>query len=673
MSSILSRLPGCILLLALMAAVPCDLPAAPAAGSAPLAAPLPIADFARRGDLSNPSISPDGQLLAVAVRIPGKDANSRSSYQLAVLHLPDLKPVSRLDMAPRNLPARIVWVSNQRLVVAVAFESAWLDVPQLTGEIVAVDYDGSHKATLYDLRSRGQSLHSLDMPRGFASITGVPESRNGHVYLDINPESHGNYTVYEAGSSMVYDVDSTNGKAVEIGRIDRGGMSFVVHNGAARYAYSIPEDGSAPETWTREDQNHPWRRLAVDGQLRPLRLSADGRTLWSLYASGDSPEELVASKPDGSERKVLVGDSFASVDDVLYAPRGGAPFAAAIGGGRPRFVDFGDDPLAQLHQALIAKFPDEFIDFAGQSDDGNVLLIHAASDRDPGTYALLERDKMNLHPLFQVEPWIKPAQMATRQPIRFKAGDGVELGGYLTLPTSGSKPYPTVLLPHGGPIGIADEWFYDTDAQFLASRGYAVLQVNYRGSAGRGPAFEHAGFRHFGDRIQQDLVDGMRWAIAQGDADGKRVCVYGGSFGGYSSLMQPILAPDLYKCAIDYAGVSDWTIGMDSSDTSAYAMGLRYFAAAIGDKAAARAISPLYMLDRFKTPVLIAHGEADPRVPFANATQLRSALNKAGKPYEWLSKPKEGHGFYTEQDRADLYQHMQDFLATHIGAASVSP
>jgi dipeptidyl aminopeptidase/acylaminoacyl peptidase len=240
----------------------------------------------------------------------------------------------------------------------------------------------------------------------------------------------------------------------------------------------------------------------------------------------------------------------------------------------------------------------------------------------------------------------------------------------MTVPTDGASSHPMVLLPHGGPIGVADNWAYDTDAQFLASRGYTVLQVNYRGSSGRGMKFKHAGYKQFGDRIQHDLIDGVHWAVEQGHVDDKKICVYGGSFGGYSSLMQPILAPGLYRCAIDYAGVADWSIGMDYSDTSHFAAGKTYFADAIGDKAAARAISPMYQLDKFNVPVLIAHGKADQRVPFRNATALRSALDEAGKPYVWLAKPKEGHGFYTEADRTDLLQHMQDFLATYLGGRS---
>ncbi|MEO9078921.1 MAG: prolyl oligopeptidase family serine peptidase [Rhodanobacter sp.] len=639
--------------------------------TAALAAPpalMPITNFSRHPELTSPSLSPDGKMLAVSVRNTAKDGNN--SYQLAVLHLPDLKPLSRLDMARRNLPGRIVWVSNTRLVVAVAYESAWLDAPQLTGQLLALNYDGSHKTTLYNLADRGNSIHSQDMPRGAATIADVPEPRNNHIYVDLHPEITGNYTMYDAASSMVYDVDTSSGAATLMGKIDKGDMHFVMHDGVARFAIGSPDAGATITTFTRDDKNQPWHLMpaSVIGKLLvPERISTDGSRMWSMYSADGGPEQLVSSKLDGSNRKVLLSDGFASVGGVLWAPHHGAPYAATLGVGRPHFVALDDNPLVQVQQALSTKFPDETIDVAGQSDDGMVLLIHAYSDRDPGTYALFDRNSMNLRPLFQSEPWIKSAQMATRKPIRFKASDGTQLDGYITVPTDGAKSHPMVLMPHGGPIGIADGWAYDTDAQFLASRGYTVLQVNYRGSSGRGMNFQHAGYKQFGARIQHDLIDGVHWAIDHGYTDNKHIGVYGGSFGGYSALMQPILAQDLYQCAIDYAGVSDWSIGMTSSDTSHFTAGRTYFANAIGDAAAARAISPLYQLDKFNVPVLIAHGEADPRVPFRNATALRSALGKASKPYVWLVKPKEGHGFYSEADRTDLLQHMQDFLAKYLG------
>jgi dipeptidyl aminopeptidase/acylaminoacyl peptidase len=630
--------------------------------------PLPIQDFVRRGELSDPSISPDGQLMAVSLR--SATASGEYQYQLAVLHLPDLKPLSRLDMAPHNQPGEVVWVSNTRLVVALAYRTAWLDVPSLTGVLVALNYDGSHKTSLYDLGGRGRSIHSQDMPAGYASIAGLPEPRNGHLYVDVQQFSRGNYSVYDSPGSVVYDVNADSGSATLIGKIDTGNMRFLMHDGVARFAYGSPDAGVTFATYTRDNAQQPWRKLAasVTGKaLVPLRISADGTQLWSSYSADGGPPALVSSKLDGSERKLLASDAFAAVGRILWAPRDGAPYAASFAVGRPRFQYLDDSALAHIHQSLSDKFPDEVIDIAGHSDDGMMLLIHAFSDRDPGTFALFDRHSMNLRPLFQQQPWIKPQQMARRTPIRFTASDGMTLDGYLTTPPDNAKVHPMVLLPHGGPIGIADSWGYDEDAQFLASRGYLVLQVNYRGSDGRGSNFEHAGYKHFGDRIQQDQIDGVHWAIDQGMADRQGICVYGGSFGGYSALMTPILAPDLFKCSIDYAGVSDWSIGMEFSDTSHSKIGKTYFSQAIGDEAAARSISPLYQIDKFNVPVLIAHGEADPRVPFRNATALRAALDKAHKPYVWLSKPKEGHGFYSEKNRLDLYQHMQDFLASHLG------
>lgn len=624
------------------------------------AAQLDIADFAKSGTLRSPSISPDGQYLALSVH--NKDVKwNEADYQLAVFHLPDLKVVSRLNMAPYTQPVQIVWVNDRRLVVSLAYTSGWLDVPQLTGEVVALDYDGNHKR-----------LHSMDMPRGFATVAGQPYPRNGHVYLNLSmwPERRISDD-WDSDRSQLYDVDAQSGKAVLIGDIDKGQMSFVAHAGVARVAFGSP-DARTVDVYVRDNASQPWRKLpsSVTGaKLMPLRISRDGKTLWSLYSASGGPETLIASNLDGTHPQVLASDQFASVGDVLWDEKTGAPYAAIFMDGRPHLTYLGDSTDAQVLQALNAKFPHHLVTVAGSDEGDKHLIVFARSDRDPGSVALFDTTAMNLRPLYQLEEWIHPEQMAQRLPFRFKASDGMELDGYLTLPPGRpAKNLPTILLPHGGPIGISDNWTYDTDAQFLASRGYAVVQVNYRGSSGRGPDFENAGYRHFGDRIQQDLIDGLHWAIDQGYADRQRLCVYGGSFGGYSSLMQPILVPGLYKCAVDYAGVSDWSIGLRKSDTSHFSAGRKYFAQAIGDQAAARAISPLYQLDKLQVPVLIAHGEDDPRVPYENAKDLRDALEKAGKPYEWLSKPKEGHGFYTESDRADLYLHMQQFLAKYLGS-----
>lgn len=637
------------------------------------AASLSIEDFAKSGTLRSPSISPDGQYLALSLHNNDPKWNE-ADYQLVVFHLPDLKGVSRLNMAPNFQPAQIVWVSNTRLAVALAYTSGSLDVPQQTGELVALDYNGDHKQTIYTLRGRGAigaGLHSMDMPKGVPSIAGLPYPRNGHIYLNLAllPER---YTAEDNGAkrSQVYDVDTLTGQPKLMGDIDKGNMSFVLHDGVARLAYGL-DDAMDMQVYARADAAQPWKKLdaAVTGkQLTPMRISRDGTKLWSLYSASGGPETLIQSDLDGANKQVLASDSFGSVTDVLWDTQTGQPYAVVYSDGRPHLSYLNQSVPSQVLKALNDKFADHVVTIGGMDEAGKRLLVVAQSDRDPGSVALFDTSTMALRPLYQVEDWIHPDQMAVRKPFRFKAADGTELDGYLTLPNGVSpKKLPTILLPHGGPIGISDNWVYDTDAQFLASRGYAVVQVNYRGSSGRGPNFQRAGYKQFATGIQQDLLDGLNWAIDQGYADRQRLCVYGGSFGGYSSLMQPIISPGLYKCAIDYAGVSDWSINFKKSDTSRFKGGRNYFADAIGDVAAAKAISPLYQLDKFNVPVLIAHGEDDPRVPFQNATDLRAALSKAGKPYVWLSKPKEGHGFYTEKDRAALYQAMQVFLAKYLG------
>jgi dipeptidyl aminopeptidase/acylaminoacyl peptidase len=286
---------------------------------------------------------------------------------------------------------------------------------------------------------------------------------------------------------------------------------------------------------------------------------------------------------------------------------------------------------------------------------------------------LFDKAHMHARPLYQVLPWIDPARMPVRMPIRFKDRAGVELAGFLTLPNGGDqKNLPLVLIPHGGPIGPSDSWFYDPWAALLANRGYATLQINYRGSGERGYDFSRSGYKQFASGIQEDLIDGVKWAIAQGYVDPNRICVFGGSFGGYSSLMQPIRAPELYKCTIDYAGTFDFRIRYDYSDTRRFAGGLQYFKEAIGNREEAYATSPASMMDKFNVPVLIAHGKDDPRVPYQNATDLRSYLDKAGKPYEWLAEPGELHGFASEKHNEELWNMILPFLGKYIGSGTAA-
>jgi dipeptidyl aminopeptidase/acylaminoacyl peptidase len=420
-----------------------------------------------------------------------------------------------------------------------------------------------------------------------------------------------------------------------------------------------------------------WTRIpeaTIGKTFKPLAISRDGKLLYALSSMDGGPDALVSCNLDGTDREVLASDPFSSVTDVMWNPDTGVPIAAVFeAGGRPKVKYLNNDVYVQIIRALSKGLPDDMVSMAGSSTDGSILLISVRGDRNPGDFALFERQGMHARPLYQVLPWIKPDQMPERMPIRFKDRAGMELAGFLTLPTGGDhKNLPLVLIPHGGPIGPSDSWFYDPWAAQLANHGYATLQVNYRGSGGRGYNFQHSGYKQFGSGIQDDLIDGVKWAVAQGYVDPNRICVFGGSFGGYSSLMQPILAQKLYKCAIDYAGVFDWRIGMDKSDTRRVKFGRVYFQEAIGSREDAYAISPVSMMDKFNVPVLIAHGKDDPRVPYQNATDLRSALDKADKPYEWLAEPKELHGFASEKHNEALFTMIDAFLAKYIGPGQAS-
>src|SRR5690606_6054383 len=270
-------------------------------------------------------------------------------------------------------------------------------------------------------------------------------------------------------------------------------------------------------------------------------------------------------------------------------------------------------PDAKLLQELRAGFPGQHARFWDHSANGVVSLIYIYSDRNPGEWAVFNRKTNNLARLLQANPEIDPARMGSRHYVRFPASDGVELDGYVTVPAGVTelKNLPMVLLPHGGPHGVSDKWRYDQDAQFLATRGYLVLQVKYRGSGVRGYAFREAGYRKWGTRIQEDLADGMGWAVSKGYADPNRICVYGASFGAYSAMVLAARHPELVKCVATLAGLYDLrTMNSTSSDTGRTFWGRAYVERAIGDDSRQMlAESPLSMAASIKAPVFMAHGE----------------------------------------------------------------
>jgi dipeptidyl aminopeptidase/acylaminoacyl peptidase len=297
------------------------------------------------------------------------------------------------------------------------------------------------------------------------------------------------------------------------------------------------------------------------------------------------------------------------------------------------------------------------------------VVVYVGSDRNPGDYYLFNSKTLKADVLFSTLDDIDPDKMATMRPVSFQARDGMTLHGYLTAPVgSPAKNLPLIILPHGGPHFIRDYWGWNSEVQFLASRGYAVLQVNFRGSGGYGMKFQDLGYRNWGTTMQDDLADAVRWAVQQGAADPKRVCIYGASYGGYAALENVIRYPDLYKCAVGYVGVYDLTLQGKYSDTERSASGRHYLEAVLGDEQdKLKEYSPAYHADKINVPVFIAYGGKDQRVVPDNARELMAAMDKAGKKYELLFDPYEDHGFKKPEDKFELYDRMLKFFGEYIG------
>ena len=339
------------------------------------------------------------------------------------------------------------------------------------------------------------------------------------------------------------------------------------------------------------------------------------------------------------------------------------------------YVHWFDPARASLQAAIDAALPGTHNIVTAASADEHIFVIAAASDRQPGVYYVLNlqnpaRGQPAIMMVGLINPNLKPEQLQLQQPISYTARDGLTIHGYLTLPAGAAgHRVPLVVHPHGGPYGVRDEWGYDPEVQFMASRGYAVLQPNYRGSGGYGLDFLLAGRREWGGKMQDDLTDGVKWAIAQGYADPDRVAIVGASYGGYAALAGVTFTPELYRCAVNYVGVSDLSIiaGYGIGNGRQHFMDRTFESIWIGDDAKYRHDrSPVNFVQNIRVPTLHAYGDNDPRVDLDNWKRLKSELDRYHKPCEFVREGNEGHGFRHESARISFYRHVEDFLGRYL-------
>ncbi|HNI46190.1 MAG TPA: S9 family peptidase, partial [Chitinophagales bacterium] len=297
------------------------------------------------------------------------------------------------------------------------------------------------------------------------------------------------------------------------------------------------------------------------------------------------------------------------------------------------------------------------------------ILVRTISDRSKGTYYLYDVEKDTMTFLANVAPWLKANELAQMKPIQYTSRDGLTIHGYLTLPNGvEAKNLPVVVNPHGGPW-FRDQWMFNPEVQFLANRGYAVLQINFRGSTGYGRQFWEDSFKQWGLNMQNDITDGVQWLIEQGIANPKRIAIYGASYGGYATLAGVTFTPDLYACAIDYVGVSNLFTFMNTIPPY-WKPYLEMMYEMVGhpekDAELLRATSPVFHVDKIKAPLFVVQGRHDPRVNIDESDQIVAALQARGVDVQYMVKDDEGHGFMNQENKFELYKAIEAFFATHL-------
>jgi len=634
------------------------------------AATVSLEDLARHAQYSQIKISADGHYLAATTVVKGKP----------MLALIDLVNHKGTMLKPRegNQVVDFWWINDHRVIYTEGTQVSGWDRPFATGELFAVNGDGSGAALLFGYRAGGGkgSTHIQQAQSERASGELVDILRNGdrnHVMIATNSWDSGADGAY----TQLFIMDANSGVKRPVGTAPLRNASFVVDNhGVARFA--MGSDSHAYRVvYYREDGSQQWQLLFQGSSTKDVPWpEAFNRDDSVVYMSCHGTTAIGALCPWDVASKTLKApvwtNDITDGDTLMRSLDGRDVVGVYAMPGTPSASAFvaGSDTMKVI-SALTKALPGESVRVVSSTEDGSKAVALASSDMDPGTYYLWDNATGKAEQLLQRAEWIKPSQMASKQPIEFKARDGMTIRGYLSMPPGReeAKQLPLVVMVHGGPFGIRDDWEYDPTVQVMATRGYAVLQVNYRGSGGYGAGFEHAGYKEWGGAMQDDVTDATHWAIDQHITTAGRICIFGGSYGGYAALEGVVKEPDLYRCAIGYVGVYDLAKMYTDGDISDRISGKNYLRNTLGtDPAMLAARSPINQLDKLKASVMLIVGGQDERVPPIHGESLHAALNKRGVPHEWLYKSGEGHGFYDEKNNVELFERLTQFLDRNIGS-----
>ena len=612
-------------------------------------------------------ISPDGKHIA-QIRI--EDGRRK----LVVVDSEGFEPVGRVDMGNRQEVGHFYWVNNKRLVIKVWVHQAWDDAPKYFGELYAVNYDGRRGKYIYGHRagqkSTGTKVRKREAILGWADIINLLPDQENYILISSKPHSHS-----RGRRATVHRINVKSGRMSSIvaGAPAANSRFLTDKQGNVRYAVGVGPD-SVRRVYEYFAEDYEWK--VVESQqfsddFQPLRLNHQGNKLFALDTDEKGLKGLYSIDLQSGQRTHVYTDNTVDIAGVVYSSGRDEVYAMRLEDGYPGYRTFNhQSDEAKVFNRLLELLKNYRVRITSRDKAAEKWLIHASNDVVAGDFYLYEKSADKLTLLFSAFDSVDRSQLSISEPVTFAATDGLDIHGYVTYPTKVAEDVkvPLVVLVHGGPQA-RDYWEFDSEVQLLASRGYAVLRVNFRGSYGYGRLFMEKGDKQWGNRIQKDVIDGTRWLIAGGRIDPDKVCIMGTSFGAYSAVQSSILAPDLYKCAVATAGVYDLNMLYTAGDMQQLVFGKAFLKDVIGfDETNLKGYSPLYNLEGLQAPVFIAHGGQDKRAPIAHAKKLKAALDARGKPYQWFIKPYANHGFREQAYREEYYEKVAAFLSEHLDA-----
>ncbi len=597
-------------------------------------------DFFKDSQFEEVYLSPNGKYLAAIV--DREDASG-----VAIIKTQDKSLFNFIKGKKDDVFISMEWISEERIEVALGHKYGSLDIPVRKGYIVT-NIDGSNQ-------SKGTQGNILDR-------------------LPNNPDYMLTY-FYDDGKPVIYKAYKNNSDVKQIERIPFRGRIIADSSSVVRVAYDVNPITGNGEIYYRKNKKTDWESIFTfkekNASLSFLTFNSDDSKLYVYDGRASSKGYYLYDPEENTYELLFQHDNKFNVRTVYNGKfNRSAPIGVEQQPGHYELTFFDiNEPYSKLLKSLQSSFPNDRLVVQEMTTDGSKSLILVESDRNPGDYYLFDIKNKNLEFLVSKRPGLKTNKLSKVQPIQFTARDGLEIYGYLSKPNEIEKGdiAPLVVMVHGGPYGIRDNWEYDPEVQFLTSLGYSVLQINYRGSGGYGLNFQYDSYRLMGKEMQDDITDGTLWAINNGHADKKSICIYGASYGAYSAMMGLIKEPDLYQCAIGYAGIYD--ISLQRKGRYKNSQRLRRFydeAWNIKDKDFVFERSPINHVEKITKPIFLAHGGKDYITRDEHYRDMLDALEDAGKNVTTLLKPKEGHGFYKVEHKIEFYSKMAEFLKKHI-------